>query len=288
MANNFLVFDAAKANILNDSDYNASTERQNGVVDGIANPALHNKIFHQLSVMAYAWGQVISDYGFNASDASESDLVTAIKNMLKKLGGETGDVQASIKSAKEGWVLAVGTIGNASSNATTRANADCQALFELTWNQISNANAPLFDAAGATVARGVSANADWLANRRISVVDFRGRALIGCDTMNGQAAARVASNASSDSFTASAIGSAGGKSTHTQTLIELVSHRHSLNAILGNHSGGGGLNYTPTDEVNTTQYTGYGGGADAKVPNSPNQPMNIMQPSLAVNIFIKL
>jgi hypothetical protein len=46
-------------------------------------------------------------------------------------------------SPPTGWVLAYGTIGNAASGATNRANADTEALFTGYWNEYSNTLAPV-------------------------------------------------------------------------------------------------------------------------------------------------
>lgn len=69
-----------------------------------------------------------------------------------------------------GWVLLRGmSIGNASSGATERANADCEALFELLW---PNTNFTLQDSSGSTVARGADAATDWAANRRLVLPNY--------------------------------------------------------------------------------------------------------------------
>jgi microcystin-dependent protein len=54
--------------------------------------------------------------------------------------GTTGDVRMTFKNiADDGWIMANdGSIGNAASGATTRANADTEALFSLFYNNISS------------------------------------------------------------------------------------------------------------------------------------------------------
>src|SRR5262245_35785539 len=56
----------------------------------------------------------------------------------------TGDLRATFKkTADPGWIMAIdGSIGNAASNATNRANNDTQALFALFWNNIAQTVAP--------------------------------------------------------------------------------------------------------------------------------------------------
>lgn len=81
----------------------------------------------------------------------------------------TGEVVTSFSTtAPTGTVpMLAGTIGSASSGGTTRANADTQPLFELLWNGAGNALLPIQDAAGGATTRGLSAAADFAANKRM-------------------------------------------------------------------------------------------------------------------------
>lgn len=89
------------------------------------------------------------------------------------VGFTTGDAKLTLKTtADNGWVLSNdGTIGNASSSATTRANADTASLFEFLWNTFSDAIAPV------SSGRGASAAADFAANKTIQLLRIAGRAL---------------------------------------------------------------------------------------------------------------
>lgn len=93
----------------------------------------------------------------------------------------TGDVKLTIKSvADAGWVLFDdGTIGSATSGASSRANADTQALFTLIFNNIIDVWAPIFTSGGGATTRAAqsSAAAAWTANCRISLTKVLGRAL---------------------------------------------------------------------------------------------------------------
>ena len=93
----------------------------------------------------------------------------------------TGDLKVRYGTGTlSGYVRANGrTIGSATSGASERANADCQALFEYLWG----ADANLTVSGG----RGASANADWVANKTITLPDWSGRALAGLDDMGGGA-----------------------------------------------------------------------------------------------------
>jgi hypothetical protein len=90
----------------------------------------------------------------------------------------TGAVMDTIKStADTGWVLAQGgTIGSATSGASERANADCEDLFKMLWDEWSDSEAPVVGG------RGASADADWTANKKITLPDTRRRYRVGVGT----------------------------------------------------------------------------------------------------------
>ena len=67
--NNIKIFDQNKANMLTDEAYNASTQRLNGVQQGIASSQLQNKTLYQVSLVAYSIGQMMQANGLNANDA---------------------------------------------------------------------------------------------------------------------------------------------------------------------------------------------------------------------------
>lgn len=89
----------------------------------------------------------------------------------------TGDFKLNYGTGiLSGFVRANGrTIGSATSGATERANSDCQALFQYLWSTDPN----LIVSGG----RGVSAAADWAANKTLTLPDARGTALAGLDDM---------------------------------------------------------------------------------------------------------
>jgi hypothetical protein len=77
------------------------------------------------------------------------------------------------------------TIGSATSAATERANADCQACFNYLWGIDPN----LIVSGG----RGASAAADWAANKQLAVPDWRGYAVGALDDMGNTPAGRLSS-----------------------------------------------------------------------------------------------
>lgn len=182
-------------------------------------------------------------------------------------GIPTGSVTDYVGStAPSGWVLLDGkTIGSASSGATNRANSDTQTLFELLWNSMANAEAPV------SGGRGASATADFTANKTITIPDARGRVIAGKDNMGGTTASRLTSGGSG--ITGTTLGVAGGTQTHTLTTTEMPSHTHT-----GGVAGGSGalVSCGGSSLGGNTGSTG-GGGAHQNT-----------QPTLVLNKIIKL
>lgn len=180
-------------------------------------------------------------------------------------GFGTGDVKTTMKATADyGWVMANdGTVGNASSNATTYANALAEAIFTLVWTNISNTYAALLTSAGAPVARGASAAADFAANRQITLTKALGRALIIAGAGSG--------------LTNRALGQILGEEDHLLTIPEIPAHTHSLPYTINVASA---VNGTGTDGTRSGPITsGSTGGGGSH---------NNMQPSSAWNLMIKL
>lgn len=116
----------------------------------------------------------------------DGDPVTLaqIQTMLAALATEqTGSVKSFRRTTPpNGWIKENGgTIGNAASGATNRANADTEALYTLLWNEFSNTVLPIQTSAGAATTRGASAAADFAANKRMPLFDSRTRFIRGAD-----------------------------------------------------------------------------------------------------------
>ena len=107
-------------------------------------------------------------------------LGLATKHYVDSSAFFTGDVKLTLRPvAPPGWVLwDDGTIGNAGSGATLRANADTQALYELIWNTIPDQWCPVVGG------RSASATADFNANRPLWLPRAVGRALALTGTLS--------------------------------------------------------------------------------------------------------
>ncbi len=79
--NNIKIFDQNKANMLSDEAYNSNTQRINGVQQGIASSQLQNKTLYQVSLVAYAIGQMMQANGYDANDA---DVVSTFANNMSQ------------------------------------------------------------------------------------------------------------------------------------------------------------------------------------------------------------
>lgn len=80
MPSNFMQFDNAASNMLNDAGYAACPQITAGFASGLAPSNVFNKVLFQVSTMAYAIGQVLSDAGNTVSDSNTATLIAAIKS----------------------------------------------------------------------------------------------------------------------------------------------------------------------------------------------------------------
>ncbi len=98
-SNNIKLFDENKTNMLSDSEYSTNTQRVNGVQSGIASSKLNNKAMYQVSLVAYAIGQLMAA---NGKDANDADAVsTFVANMDATMVQKVKDI-ASSEEAKAG------------------------------------------------------------------------------------------------------------------------------------------------------------------------------------------
>lgn len=136
-------------------------------------------------------------------------------------------LQYSGSSAPIGYVLASGlTIGNADSGATGRANADCLALFQHLWNTYSNTICPV------SGGRGLTALADFDADKTITLLDAKGRLLAGKDDMGGTAANRLTTAKSG--IDGGSLGATGGTEEVMLAQSDLPNETLSVSGTTGN------------------------------------------------------
>lgn len=207
---------------------------------------------------------------------------------------QTGDIKMAWRSAAPtGYVRCNGrTIGSASSAATERANADCQALFIFLWEQSPDNILPVVGGRGATSA------GDWAANKSITLPNFRGYTPVGLTGM-GNAVSNIIPTDLITGGNGDSLGATGGSAKHTLTVAQLPAHDH------GGVTGAGGSHQHDVEAGSVTNAGGTGPG-DVRIGTTlrsttiaPNHTHSIpaqgsgeahssLQPSVFVPYFIKL
>lgn len=180
----------------------------------------------------------------------------------------TGTVVDTVSSTEPtGWVFLDGrSIGDASSSATSRANADTVNLFTLLWNSMADAQAAV------SGGRGANAAADYAAHKRITLPDARDRVIAGKGNMSGSSANRLTNQ--SGGVEGDTLGIAGGAETHTLTTAQIPAHTHTIGSSISRGSGGG-----------TTRQ---GNGGESSGSTGSDGAHNNVQPTLILNKIVKL
>jgi len=144
----------------------------------------------------------------------------------------TGAIQFGARlSTPDGWVRLSGlTIGSATSGATERANDDCEDLFKLLWNDCTDTECPVVGG------RGVSADADWSANKQITLWDSRNEVFAGLDYDNGLGLSNRLTLLGCG-IDGSVLGTDGGSQNHVLVVGELAAHTHVLSAASAASAG---------------------------------------------------
>lgn len=211
-------------------------------------------------------------------------------------GASTGDIKLSVATSLSGWVLSNGqTIGSATSGATGRANADTLNLFTLLWNNWANAQAPV------SGGRGVSAAADFAANKTIVLPDFRGRVGFGLDTMGSSANAGRLNLAIPSSSTpgatggnqtsaVSGVGTVTGSTSGTLNVSTISSSMDAPNTVTTSSPGVGQNHAGPTHTHANVVSSGTTSGSLSVSGTCTIPPITftIVPPAILMNVFIKL
>jgi microcystin-dependent protein len=179
---------------------------------------------------------------------------------------QTGDLIWSYGTAIiPGRVRANGrTIGNALSGASEFADPSTVNLFTWLWNGDPN----LVVIGG----RGLTAAADYAANKAITLPDFNGRTPVGIDGM-GQLPTGRLNGATFATGNASTLGSTGGTAQETLTTAQIPAHTHTATTqSAGTHQHTGTTAASPAASVNAVtdpqgyhSHTGWTQGADRTI-----------------------
>jgi hypothetical protein len=205
---------------------------------------------------------------------------------------ETGSLKAKYGTGSlSGWVRLNGrTIGSATSGATERANADCQALFEYLWA----ADANLAVSGG----RGASAAADWAANKTITLPDAAGRVFAGLDDMGAGARGRL----TSDYFgtATNVLGAASSSQSFTLLTANLPPYTPAGTITNGSITYGGWVgsgtssappnpgNAFPTTLTFVSTLSQAASTFAGTAQGGTSTPFSVIQPTILVTIYMKL
>lgn len=161
--------------------------------------------------------------------------------------GAIWDVVAA--TAPLGFHLCDGkTIGDASSGASARANADQADLFDAIWTTFGNTQFPILDSAGSASTRGLSSAADFAAHKRLPLPDLRERVTAGWDNL----ATATRLTGVTGSVLGDTAGATGGEETHTNTSAEMPSHHHTQQGTITSGAGSSHTHGAGTFAVSTT------------------------------------
>lgn len=221
--------------------------------------------------------QLRMNEGLNVTDSTEisnDDLIKQTNTIGLYPAWTTGDVKPTLKNvADPGWLMMNDqTIGNPLSGATN-IGFSYFPLFLLIWNNVNNNTyAPIFDSTGTPSTYGVSAVADWNAQKRLSMTKILGRALASAGQASGYASPTHWALAQYPV----------GEEAHVLTTNEMPNHQHTLPGYTGLLVDSAGSTTPPILNVGTAVTplaTGFEGGGKAH---------NNIQPTAFYNFMIKL
>lgn len=158
--------------------------------------------------------------------ASATEVLTYVAGSFRipQRSQDTGDILVTAATVKGGYVpLNGGTIGNAASSASVRANADTALLFAYLYANFSNTLCPV------SGGRGANAATDYAANKTITLPDAQARGLICIDNLGpgGTATGRLTGGLIA-AGNATTPGSSGGEAAHTNLVTEMPAHTHTV------------------------------------------------------------
>lgn len=183
---------------------------------------------------------------------------------------QTGDYLLTLSSSfRAGWLQCNdSTIGSSFSGASNGGNRVLP-LFLLLWT-LSASFVPIFDSSGAPSTRGVSAIADFNADKRLQLTTTLGRVL--------------GASGSGSGLTARALGQTIGAENVTLVPGNLAPHSHSIYE----QSSSSGFSNKFFSSSPPSLFTELSATTDGSEHGLDSTPFSIMQPTLFLNCFIKL
>lgn len=218
---------------------------------------------------------------FAEAIAGSGDVVinaTVIKQIIDMVS-PVGQVGAFLKAstAPTYWLILNGnSIGNAFSGATALASADTYTLYAILWDNFGNGELTIQTSAGAGTTRGVSALADYNANKRMPLPDYRGVFLRGLDLSRGVDTGRVIGSLQQDDFEAhthTGTTSSNGSHNHTTTAARETNYTADFSSLLhsnnseGNYANDGTRTSSTASDHSHTFTTASSGGTETRPIN---------------------
>lgn len=202
--------------------------------------------------------------------STNSDQLRGINDIVISSLFNVGDIKYSLRTSLPQWLLLTyqATIGNSFSGATHTGNQFLN-LFVFIWNNINNTYCPILNSNGTTGSRGASAIDDWRANKRIFLPNVSGRVMGTAGNVSG--------------IGNYALGEYLGNTTTDVTDSNMHIHHHNISQIefgtVPEEKGGAYELVGPPDFKPMTINTDDSG---------QGNPIDIMQPTIFFNSFIKL
>lgn len=228
------------------------------------------------------------------SDGAGSGVWTTASAIVTNTAFTTGDLKPTHKvTADTSWILwSDGTIGDGSSAASIRANADTEDLFALYWDNYSNTLCPIYTSAGAASTRGASAAADYAAHKRLALPTGAGRVLGLAGTGSGLTARTIGTPVGAETVTLAANQIPSLTSVNASQAISVTSigNLYKVGPSLATAStpGSGAYAFSGTPPTIDTQISTGNNSISVTYTNGSLQAVSIVPPTAFVNVMIKL
>jgi microcystin-dependent protein len=223
------------------------------------------------------------------SDGAGSGSWTDASSIITNTAFTTGDLKITHKTtADTSWIMwAEGTIGDGSSSATIRANADTADLFAVYW-AFAAADCPIYTSSGVLSTRGASAAADFAAHKRLSLPAGNARSLMIAGAGSGLTTRTLGSTAGAETFTLATANlppyTPSGTVATTVTMNSNAAVAIIASAAGANPFGGSAGSANSTAAITATAVSTFTGTPQGGTTTAINK----VSPVAFVNVMIKL
>lgn len=182
--------------------YFAHSDIAEGIAPTELTPDYMNMLMLELINVVTAGGLAPSKTTYNQVATAIGNMISSTVTNLAPRLAHVGEVKTYYgAAAPTGWLFLNGqTIGSAASGASARANADTAALYAQLWSCTDNADLTIQTSGGADTTRGVSAAADFAADKRLPLPNHAGVVERGVDDGRGLGAQAGLAEYQEDAF----------------------------------------------------------------------------------------